>query len=319
MLFSDFSSFHIHPVETKQTTEEFYFWKQTNINPFNELIFSWNGSRPKKGAYIFYIAVKSGKWSKWMKYAKWSADDQKTFKSNWDNSFARNNLDVIALRENQLADGFQIKIVATDGASCKDLDALMVSVSNLKKFKPCTLPEIKTKVQISTIFPKSQMVLATPRFRDLCSPTSTTVAINALLKKPAVNPISFANKSLDTEHNIHGNWILNTAEAYLFLKDKYFVFPKRLNSFNEVVAQLQKQVPVVVSVKGAIKGAPLEYKNGHLMTVIGYDPASKEVILVDTAHPSDESTIVRYSFEEFNNAWATRKNLCYFFMPKSAM
>lgn len=314
-----FSQSYKHSVTTNQPSNEFYFWKKTQILPFNELIFSWNGKRPAKGSYIFYISVKSGKWSNWMKYAEWSAKDQKTFKAEPDSSFARNNCDVISIRENQLADGFQIKIVATEGASCKDLDRLFVCSSNLEKFEASSLPENCKRAEITQIYPRSQMVLAHKRYRDLCSPTSTTAAINILLKNDSVEPALFADSTWDSQFNIYGNWILNTAEAYSFLSDQYYVYPKRLNTFDELVCQLEKNIPVVVSVKGKISDAPLIYKNGHLMTVIGWDPQEKQVICIDSAFDTDEKTLTKYPFDEFNKAWAARKNLCYFFEKVSPL
>lgn len=319
LLFGNFSELHKHSITPKQEFEEFYFWKNTQVEPFNELILSWNGKRPIKGTYIFYISVKSGKWSNWMKYAEWGANDQKTFKSEWGSSFARNHTDVVALKDNLLATGFQIKVVATGGANCSDLAAIFASTSNLHNYSSCTKPREESAVFVKPIFPQSQMVLSHHRFKDLCSPTSTTVTINSLLKEKAVDPAIFADQAKDNFHDIYGNWILNTAQAYAFLADEYYIYPRRLNSFDEVIAQLKKNIPVIVSVKGKIEGAPFEYKSGHLMTIVGWDPTTEEIFFIDSAHPSDQQSYVSYPFEEFNKVWTVRKNLCYFFEKKSGI
>src|SRR3990167_10306486 len=54
---------------------------KTNIHPYTQLIFSWNGPRPKSGQYTFWGQVrdaKTGKWHAWHRMADWGVGVQKS-------------------------------------------------------------------------------------------------------------------------------------------------------------------------------------------------------------------------------------------------
>ena len=40
-----------------------HVWKEENLEPFDELILSWNGMRPLGGSFLFYVRVKTAHWS----------------------------------------------------------------------------------------------------------------------------------------------------------------------------------------------------------------------------------------------------------------
>jgi hypothetical protein len=163
---------------------------------------------------------------------------------------------------------------------------------------------------------QSQFVLEHRRKRDLCSPTSLSTAINYLVGEKKVDPIRFASQIHDSEFDIYGNWILNTAAAYQALSGKYRCHVERLTDFRALHKQLIQGHPVVVSVKGTLPGAPHPYPEGHLICVIGYDPENKKVYCIDPAFPTNETTRVSYDLGDFLAAWGTRRNLSYLFTKK---
>lgn len=100
------------------------------------------------------------------------------------------------------------------------------------------------------------------------------------------------------------------------LGPKWNCWVERLNGFDEVYNQLLQGNPVVVSVRGPLKGSAAPYTKGHLMAVIGYRPIEHKVICMDPAFPSDQETIVEYDLEDFLQAWSRRGKIAYVFTTK---
>ncbi len=276
--------------------------------PFNELILSWNGTRPSQGEWIFHVSLyQNGQWSPWLPYAKWSKEDQRTFKVSPHNSFAQTYQDAVSPKEG-FCTGFRVQI---EGSELEKIKNIWVSCSNTKAFKPSSLQKWEAAPPIP-LLGLSQMRLDHPRHRDLCSPTSTTNVIN-YLAQTKLNPLDFAARSHDNQFDIYGNWILNTAAACEALQGHHHAYVTRLNSFEALLAQLRKGLPVVVSVKGTIEGAPQPYPNGHLLCVTGYDAEKQTVLCVDSACLQDEQTTIAYPLQSFLTAWETRLRLAYLF------
>lgn len=312
VLFASFTQTFELPKQ--ESTSREWIWEESKVNPFDELILSWNGMRPLSGKWVFWVRLKQKDWSPWLRYAEWSASSQRTFKSSSDGSWAESYQDA-AYPKNGLCQAFQIKVTAEDGASLATLEALFACTSNLKKYQISPPGRLST-IHLSNIQGQSQMVLAHPRFLDLCSPTSTSTALNYLIGCPLVDPSVFANKVSDEGFDIYGNWILNTAQAYEELKGSYQCHVARLNGFQDLHAYLKQSIPVVVSIKGPLPGGALPYSSGHLICVVGYDAEESRVYCVDSAFPSNETTLVSYSLPDFLEAWGRRKNLAYVFPKK---
>lgn len=285
-------------------------WEEANLRSFDELIVSWNGLRPEKGKWSFWVSLgRKGEWSPPLLYAEWSADSQRTFHST--DSFVETFQDGIYPKEG-VCDAFRIEIVAEEGADLSGLKTLFATVSNLKEYALVD-PGPLSSVFLSNVPLQSQIVLNHPRPRSLCSPTSTTTAINYLLKRPVVDPTQFAEQIRDRGFDIYGNWILNTAQAYCELQGNYPCHVERLNDFSELHKHLLQQIPVVVSVRGSLPGAPQPYNEGHLVCVIGYDAKERSVRCIDPAFPTSDQTEVSYPLSDFLNAWAGRSNIAYVF------
>jgi hypothetical protein len=272
------------------------YFEEKEIPPFNELILSWNGLRPKKGKWTFWIGIQN----EWLKYAEWGADFQKTFQSI--GAFAKTYQDVCTT--NGLCNHFTIKV---EGEDLSTLHELIVCASNLDAYKLITPPDLPP-VMLKNVPTQSQLVLNHPRHKELCSPTATTTAMRYLYKKK-FDPVAFADLSHDETFNIHGNWVLNVAESYNQTKHPCRV--ERLKDFTRLHEELMKGFACVVSVKGYLKGAPKTYDMGHLLCVIGFD--GKRVHCIDSAFPDNESTLVSYELSDFLNSWALRYHLAYIF------
>lgn len=308
-----FSRTYVHPV-TEIGVET--IWEEAHVPPFNELIISWNALRPKRGHFRISASVKSQNvWSPWLHYAEWGAEGQKTFASKSAKSIAQTQQDTVVLAEDHFADAFRIKVETLHQATLERFDTLFACASNLQKFDirpPLYLDPVRLPLESL----RSQMALKHPRMKDLCSPTSTCMAIDFLLKKRTADPIDFAAKVHDSSFDIYGNWVLNVAESYQKLAGRYYCRVERLPHFAELHRHLRNNLPVVVSVRGPLPNAPFPFHQGHLLLVYGYDPIDQRVLCADPAHPADSDTPTAYPLSDFLAAWARRKNLSYLFSPK---
>jgi hypothetical protein len=282
-------------------------WEQRTQEPFDELILSWNGFRPNVGFWEFSVSLWQNGWSPWLKYAEWGAGRQKTFRTH--SSVAHTDQDIVKPKAGSCT-ALRIQGVGCEGADLSQLHGITVALSNThlplkeltKDFSAAYLTEVPLQ---------SQMILPHPRCHDLCSPTATSAAINFLRKTDAIDPIRFSDAVRDHEFDIYGNWVLNTAAAYDTLQGTHRTYVARLPSFSAALQQISRGLPVVVSIKGPLEGAPLPYANGHLMLLTGYD--KQRVFCMDPGYPNHASTKASYPLYAFLEAWGRRRNLAYLF------
>lgn len=300
--------------QLENSTKSHIAFAKADLPKFSQLIFSWNALRPKKGYFTFYAQVRDSrtqKWSKWHQMAMWGSQVQKSFETDPDHLSSYHHVRLES-KPLLLADGFAIKVEAHEGAHFDQLKAFAVNLANLHLFRPEKESAILglASVLIPGVPQYSQFELDHPRNDGLCSPTSCAMLTAYLLSK-GIDPIDFAEKSLDQGMDKYGSWPFNTAHAFEISEAKILYAIKRLNSFKDLHKQLVKNIPVVVSVRGQIHGAPRPYKNGHLLVVIGYDPKTKEIICHDPAMSSSHLVRKRYSVKSFLHAWERSHRLAY--------
>lgn len=296
---------------------------KTEVQPFSQLLFSWNALR-SKGHFSFWVQVRdhiTKKWYDWHQAAWWGTDNkgkniQRSLQSK--SKYGTQYLYVrLELPKNRLADAFRIKIRAHNGAHIGDVKRLTVNTINLKKFYSeahnSSLSSLPS-VYISAVPLHSQMVLKHPRNNVLCSPTSTTMLLGYLLKRK-LDPRDIAQGVYDHGLGIYGSWPFNVAHAFEICKGRVSFHVERLNSFKELHKHLTHGMPVVVSVRGPLKGAPLPYAQGHLLLVVGYNKRFKKVLCQDPAFNSNDKTAVAYDLKNFLTAWERSHRLAYIATP----
>jgi len=300
-------------------------WERQETNPFTELILSWNALRPSPGSLTFWVNVKYGNntWSGWQRMAEWGERIQRSF-INKTNPYVHTKHVRVEMQHGIVGNGFKVKVTFNNGADPKELRALFVCLCDLKKFK-LVRPNIVLPTTFIRGVPKqSQMVLDHPRFRDLCSATSTSIIVNYFTAKLNRQPIckglddyvgNFADKVYDPKLNIYGNWQLNVAQAFDAANGDVFFRVERLNGFRDLHAYLMKKIPVVVSVH-RLTGGALPYKSGHFMVVVGWNQAKQQVLCIDPAFKGSSKTLRSYKFWDFLQAWGRSVNLSYIPMPK---
>lgn len=290
--------------------QELQFVKQDTA-PFCQMILSWNGTRPR-GHFTFSSQVrdaKTKKWHSWHKMSQWGTNVQRSFFSE---DATTNHHVRLEIPQHKPADALRIKVTADDGALLSDLHALFVCVSDFTKFEPEHSSSLATlaSVEINNIPQFSQMELDHPKKEVLCSPTSCSMVTSYLMDK-FIDPVLFANNCYDTGLCAYGSWPYNVAHAYECCDETIHFAVTRLNSFKELHKQLMQKIPVIVSVRGHLAGAPQEYKQGHLLVVIGWDAAQQKVICHDPAFVSKEQTRVAYAAKSFLQAWERSRRLAY--------
>lgn len=286
-------------------------FSKMNIPEFNQLIFSWNAFKPIQGYFSFYAQVrdaKTKKWHEWHKMVDWGG----TIAQSYCTKGTKTEYKHVRLEvpHNQTTDGLRIKIIPLNAADLSCIHALGVNISNSAHFKsPTQVPHLPS-VCITNIPQQSQMILPHPRAEHMCSPTSCSMLVSYLNKKP-IDSLRFAHNVYDQGLDSFGSWPFNTSYAYEQCGGSIYFHVARLNSFSDLHAKLKQSIPVVVSVRGALEGAPREYKNGHLILVIGWDQQTEKVICHDPAFDTNQQVTTRYSFDAFSKAWGRSHNLAY--------
>lgn len=284
---------------------------------FTQLIFSWNADLPQQGDLQFWVRVhymdnkhSSVKdWSSWHRMAAWSNQGGTTFYSKHDDGLEYCYVR-LEIPKGCYADAFHIKVTAQHGAQLSLLKALTVSLSNLNNFAP---ESAQTYKQLSSVVCEgvpewSQMLIDHPKASAMCSPTSLCTLASYVTEKK-LHPYDFANGVFDHGLKIYGSWPCNIAYAYHATEGTVFYHVQRLHDFHTLYRSLWHGIPVVVSVRGSLPGAPKPYNDGHLMTIIGYNAATRAIICHDPRIV--DSVVTEYPLSSFLQAWENSHRLAY--------
>lgn len=300
-------------ITSDQTVNQEMILFEEKTIPFNQLLFSWNAERPEQGYYEFFIRVRDHKtrlWQEWHKIIEWGAHVQKSFFSRVKGScfdYARFEMDATSR-----GDVFQVKVIAHD-AQLSGVKMLAVTASDFYAFTPEPYSERGKGLPsywIKGVPKKSQLLVDHPRCNALCSPTSMSMVVESLTQDH-VDPLRFAEHVYDSGLNVFGNWPFNTAHAFEHCQGKVIFYVARLNSFADLYMLLRKNIPLAVSVRGALKDGKKPYNNGHLMVVVGWDAQNKKVLCYDPAFDDLEQVAVAYDIHDFVRAWECSRRLVY--------
>lgn len=304
---------YTHFFEPSEINGLSYIWEKETI-PFDELIISWNAQRPQKGHFVFSVSFKKERWSEWLPYAYWGRESQKSTCAEYKEWGLKINCDTITLLDGKTVNKFKICIEACEGATLDSLFSLNASVRRIGDHIQTINTNFMEKDSIDLDVPLlSQLALPHPRCTNMCSPASTTSVLRYLLKTQTIDPLTFAEKVLDAEFNIYGNWTLNIAQASSFLGKAWLCSVRRLSGFEDIYYYLKEGIPVIVSVKGPLPGSIRSYEQGHLVVVKGFDAAQRKVLCMDPAFLTDNATNISYPFDAFLNSWKRRHYTAYTF------
>lgn len=293
-------------------------FSKTNVAPFSQLIFSWNAHRPRNGHFSFWVQTHDAakkQWGKWHHMMDWGVGIQKSYISDSD-GYTKYVHVRLEHESGKKSDGFRIKMCAHNLADMHDIKSAGVALSNYDLFETEDIAHLKrlSSVYVTGVPKVSQFLLDHPDNKRLCSPTSCWMLTHYLCEQQ-VTPEIFADNVFDSGLEVFGSWPFNVAHAFERCDGNNFFFTKRLDGFIDIYGQLRRGLPVVVSVRGAIKGAPKAYENGHLLVVVGWDAKRKRVICHDPAIPDHKRVLIAYPVESFIRAWERSFRLAYWVEP----
>lgn len=287
---------------------------KVNVPCFTQCMVSWNAFRPEKGHFTLWIQVrhhKDQRWGSWHKMVSWGKDVQSSYFIEQDKGVVYHHVR-LELPHHDRADAVRIKVETHAGAVFDDFRLLSVALSDFTLFceEPLHVLNDLPTVHVKGVPVYSQMILDHPKKEVICSPTSLSMVVG-FVRGEDVNPCDFAEQSFDKGLQVYGSWPFNIAHAFERCNGSMLFRVIRSNSFADVHARLQNQLPVVVSVRGAIKGAPQEYPKGHLLVIVGWDQESKKVLCHDPAWNCVEKVVVAYDARSFIRAWERSRRLMY--------
>jgi hypothetical protein len=300
--------------KSHNTVNELYVEK-VGIASGTQLVFGWNAHRPDVAQFTFFVRTRNAhnkEWSSFHKLVEWGGTSQTSFSNTAEFSkflYARLEID-----KNTDIDGFGIKIIASEPKILGLLAGVFVTVSNFKAFVAEKVPAEffkKKYICVEDVPLISQILLMHPRSSGLCSPTSSAIVTSTLLKK-SVNALEFSDYCYDRALDMFGNWPFSTAHMYEHAHEYAYMYPMRLASISALYNLIEREkCPIVVSIKGTIKGGAKPYPKGHLLVVIGFDPALKKVICHDPAFREINRVRCEYNIYDFIEAWERSNRMTY--------
>jgi hypothetical protein len=301
----------------------YLYFQKTDVPHFSQMIFSWNIFRPDDGYFTFFSKTRDAKtqeWSEWHRMIDWGQGIQRSYEDHNAGDTSHYLHVRLEIQQGHLADGFSVKIVKNGGACLDHIKALAVCTADFNKFKSEELTAALLSlpsVYVHNVPRKSQRLIDHPRSGHMCSPTSCSMVTGFFTGKD-IDPRGFAERVYDAGMNAYGAWPFNTAHAFERCAGSVFFFTTRMKSFKNLYNQLRRGIPMVVSVRGYLEGAPKIYESGHLLVVVGYDAQQHQVICHDPALPTDQATLKKYDVKSFLLAWERSHRLAYYAEPNKA-
>ena len=240
-----------------------------------------------------------GTWSPFYKLALYSQKLNHSFDEQEDN-FARVCVDVLQLKKPAQAYRFRLTV----GGEPVLPTATVCLTDAHAEYDPCAAlpPEGKLELDITPISQMRLKISEQDQVR-LCSPTSLTMALNALGIK--ADPLQTAEGVYDDKAAIYGNWTFNTSYACRKGADAFVTRFQRLGQLKDF---LKKDSLVLASIaydRGGLTGAAVKQTPGHLVLICGWE--GDKVRVADPAAALTQEVIRYYNAEEFARAWLVRK------------
>ena len=299
-----------------QDKSELIFSKSA-LPQFTQLIFSWNAIRPSQGYFRFWVQCylpTKRRWTEWHKMADWGAFIQRSHRVQLQPEYAYEFVRFEATAGHFCTE-FKVKVSAHNGANLADLRHLGVCIANYQNFKAESVQKLLRlpSLKIMNVPARSQMAVPFTDRTKICSPTATSMQV-AYLAGAQPDVLEFARQSYDYGLEAYGSWPFNTAHAYEIYPHAVFRVV-RLRRFADLYAYLRANLPVVVSIRGPIRGGASPYKSGHLVVVTGWDRQRKIVFCHDPAMSSNHKVPHKYRAQDFLAAWEKSKRLAYVAEP----
>ena len=273
--------------------------------PFNEILCSVSASLSGKAKLISEISVSDENgWSPWFRCGEIS-EGESFGAGKQKNGFGEADADIIKL--DKYASAFRYRITVRSDSPAEIFTAGAV-ITDKKAVYSYEKGKNEKNIQLS-VPAYSQLAQPSARAKDLCSPTSLSMVLNA--NGINISPTKAAETALDRTADIYGNWHTNTAALGIYGLPSFLA---RINSYKTAYELLKRKFYIMASLtygENELTGAPVPKTKGHFVVLTGFDKTG-DVLVNDPAGP-DEYLVRRiYRRSEFEKAWLDVKwGLCY--------
>ena len=267
---------------------------------FSSLVLSVHYPVKQKDWLLSEVQVRQdGKWSKFYQLAVYSKKLSHSFLEQEDECGSV-CVDVLQLKFPAQAYRFRLTI----GGQAA-LPEVFVCLTDAKAEQDACFDLLPPGERLLPVTPISQMQLPVSlndRAR-MCSPTSLTMALNALgIKSDALKT---AAAVYDDRAGIYGNWTLNTAYACQRGADSFVTRFQRLSQLQEFLTKDSFVLASIAYGRTELSGAAVKQTPGHLVLLCGWK--GNQICVADPAAAETKDVIRFYHAGEFARAWLLRK------------
>lgn len=272
---------------------------ETSVD-FSSLVLSVNYQTRTNGWLLSEVQIRQGGvWGKFFKLALYSKKLNHSFDAQEDQA-ARLNIDVLHAKTPAQAYRFRLTLHGDI-----DVPAVCVCITDAAaRYDECAaiLPPGKRKIAVKPVSQMRLDVSAADQMR-LCSPTSLSMALNALGVK--ADPLQTAVAVYDDRARIYGNWCLNAAYACACGRAAFVTRFHRLAQLGEFLDKDSLVVASLAYKRGELAGAAVAQTPGHLVLLCGWEDG--KVRVADPAAALTREVIRFYDAAEFARAWIQNK------------
>lgn len=296
--------------------------------PFNEIILCWNCFAGDSSGLAISIAVSSDS-LRWYNFAyqDWriesdiGAIDEDSLPRKKISGIGFVDIDVIKLEKPASFYRFNINFYHKDSLPFF-LDRISICYSNthanIRQHGTWDNHQMTDMPKVALAVPfLSQKALPDSISDRTCSPTSLAMVLNYHNHQCSALEVSAA--VYDPFAEIYGNWPYNMEAAYLMGLQKTWI--GRHNSFNEIAAEINSGIPVIISIDvppGKLANAPYPTTGGagHLIVIRGFDEKGN-VLVNDPAGAIPQEGMLSYDLESLTEIWVECGGVAYHLWPES--
>ena len=263
------------------------------------IVFSFSILKPKKETMDLFFIYEEKK----ILIAQFTPKEQKMF--SFEDERFRFDVDTLTIKVNHKVT-FTVEVIGDQEALKKGCSVNLSIKGQEEDQKDCLLSIPKKLIP--------QFSLDHQDAHRICQPC-TLFHLLAYLKEETVSLDQVLNLTYDSYHKIYGNWSLMTYAFYNLVEASYILLPCFFSSFYQMGYHLNRSMPVICSIQGALDGAMKPFLSGHLILVIGMD--DQGVYCLDSAEKKIEAVSKKYRKEAFKDVWKNRNHLGFIFKKKS--
>ncbi len=279
-----------------------YISKAMDIDPFMELVLTWNARIDEFSKITFFISIgDEANFSDFFIMGYWTENYKSSFK-NQEDDFGKVLIDVLKpkFETSQIKFKILIKSDINNNTSIKN-----ISLTTKTSKRSVSINNYQFNESYIDVLAFQQ--LSIPVFGNrICSPTSLSMVLNYY--NHIVSPSETAGKTYDQGAAIYGNWSFNASYAGGF--DDLQSRVEYIDDLNILNNYLVNGIPLILSIrttdKSDLENSIMAYPSGHLVVLIGlsFSDGVWYAIVNDPAEYTDEAVTRQYLLSELIDAWS---------------